>query len=408
MERAKRHDPEDLETIYREHHRRVRWVLRARGVRGDALEDLTQETFLAIHRRLGGRDPELPLATFISGIARNVAFSHRRSVGRRLRASRELPAPEPARGPDDVVQERQAWRELELFLDDLKPAQREVFVLTEILGMRMPEIGSLIDAPSNTLYSRLKLARRRFQQRFGDGGEQRMRRGARGERPSSQQRRQTWVLIAGQLRGPGAPIDATAPSLSTAGTAVLMVATVAVAAGIAWSTSAGSGAESSTSRAGQGGRTHHSEPLAPDPRDGADETSSAVVTATSTSAPELPPSSASARARRTRTRPSMPASDGGAVGRAAPVDDAIAATVEALRRAQAHLREGRPRAALEVLDAPELRQAGSLERERHRLVREAACAAGQQSRAQQAVEALERLGAEASGAVACPKKTPSP
>lgn len=41
--------------------------------------------------------------------------------------------------------------------------QREVFVLTEFEDMSAPEIAALVGAPLPTVYSRLRLARARFQ-----------------------------------------------------------------------------------------------------------------------------------------------------------------------------------------------------------------------------------------------------
>ena len=176
---------QELEAIYREHHRRVRWVLRSRGVDDDLLDDLVQEAFVAIFRRLPDRDPELPMALWVTGIARNVAFSHRRSSARRIEASRKMPPPSPEIEPDEAVERRHAWGQLQTFLDGLDEAQREVFVLSDLLGMKVPEVANVVDAPLNTLYSRLRLARRRFNDRFGDDGEAQLERAGQGEAPSS-------------------------------------------------------------------------------------------------------------------------------------------------------------------------------------------------------------------------------
>ena len=162
-----------LETIYRRHQGLVRWVLRARGVPQAALEDHVHDVFLAILRRLPERDPEVPMRTWVAGVARNVSFTHRRTAARQQqRALRLVPPDDPPR-PDEVLERREAWQALSEFLDDLGPEQREVFVMVEVTGMRVSELAETMGMPANTLHSRLKVARTRFSQRFHERGEQR-------------------------------------------------------------------------------------------------------------------------------------------------------------------------------------------------------------------------------------------
>lgn len=146
----------------------VRWVARSQGVHEAALDDVVQETFLGILRRLPDRDPEVPLRAWVIGVARNAAFSHGRGAARYDRRLRELDPGEPPATPEREVQERQAWSLLRRFLERLPPEQREVFVLCEIQGEAAPDVARLMGCSVNTVHSRLRLARARFHERFSE------------------------------------------------------------------------------------------------------------------------------------------------------------------------------------------------------------------------------------------------
>lgn len=207
--RSNAHSP--LESLYRGHYRRVRWVLRARRIDDDELDDVVHDVFVALAQRLGSRDPHVPLACFVTAVARNVAFSHRRSRARRTRTLRALRPPPPSPRPDEHFGRREAWRQLASFLDDLHDAQREVFVLIELLGMRAQEVATTMSIPVNTVYSRLRLARRRFEaflETIDDDPQAWLLAAGEGERPPAKTRRRTWALIwasVGRPLGPAAP-----------------------------------------------------------------------------------------------------------------------------------------------------------------------------------------------------------
>lgn len=402
-----------LEEIYRAHLRRVRWILRARGIGDDALDDLVHEVFLAIHRRLPERDEQVPLPTWISGVARNVAFSHHRSAARERRGLEALPAPHPPEAPDALMEKRRAWSELEAFLGEIDPPQREVFVLAELLGMRMPEVAEVVDAPLDTLYSRLRLARRRFHQRFGDRAEQRwLQRAGEGEAPSPAQRQHAWALLAGQL----VPATATIVPIAGAGIAKwwLGAATAVALAG---------GAVAITRRAPEG--TVLTGDAAPQERVVPRSPAELAVASTSRSAPEPEPPRAPAVAPTASPLPApgpvetIPARAGhGNDPAASPEPESkkdesgpsLARAVEVLRTAQRRIAAGDAEDALGAID--EYRREfdrGPLFVDMLRLERDAACRAGRAERAEQALAGLRALGV-APSTTACPlaEKTPTP
>lgn len=408
MGRRLRSDPrlQELEAIYREHHRRVRWVLRSRGVDDDLLDDLVQEAFVAIFRRLPDRDPDLPMALWVTGIARNVAFSHRRSSARRIEASRKMPTPPPEIEPDEAVERRHAWAQLQTFLDGLDEAQREVFVLSDLLGMKVPEVADVVDAPLNTLYSRLRLARRRFNEHFGDDGAAQLERAGQGEAPSSAQRRQAWLAIAAQL-----PVAA-APTAAATGATTFV--------GLKWLLALGAVAGVATTVAVASDEGDEPPPVVAKIENAPDEPRPAP---TKVEAPKVEPPQPDALPEPAPVEPpprAEPASSPEPKPRkkpstateppAASIDDAaLVATVEALGNAKRELRNGNGAQALKTLDAlASAHPQGPMQTERRRLERQAACAAENTARARSARDALARAGLADAAEPPCEKKPDSP
>ncbi|MEM7155984.1 MAG: sigma-70 family RNA polymerase sigma factor [Myxococcota bacterium] len=393
-----RRPAEGLEAIYRKHHGLVRWVLRARGVPEAALDDQVHEVFVAICRRLPERNPEVPLRTWVAGVARNVGFSHRRSAARRKRQTEGLaPNDDAPVRPDELFEQREAWRALEQFLEDLGPRHREVFVMVEMTGMRVSEVAESMGLPPNTLHSRLKVARTRFSQRFVEPDETRaevVRRARRRGHASPEQRRRTWGLIVASTRGGGLLPVASPLAAAPAKLAALfgspwltgsMIATAIVIAGVTVFASEGpepprhkhetvaSAVESKDAAAPS--ETPGNEAFAPPPIAALPSERVADPSRSTVAQPET----------KDRKRPAQSP-------KPATANDPLATTVAALSKARSLLAAGRPRPALARLDALPS-NVGALERDRRRLELEARCALGEDAKARGAAQALARMGA---------------
>lgn len=146
--------------VYAQHHAAVWRCLRALGVPADQVDDAVQDVFLVVHRRLPQFDHAAPVRSWILGIARNVALKlHERRHRPPPRLA--LVQPEPP-APEELVARRDAAAVVERFLDALDPEQRAVFVLAQLEGLDVPEIARTLGINLNTAYSRLRLARGRF------------------------------------------------------------------------------------------------------------------------------------------------------------------------------------------------------------------------------------------------------
>jgi RNA polymerase sigma-70 factor, ECF subfamily len=142
-----------------------RW-LRALGGPDADLEDLAQETFLVVKRKLPDFDGRHLAAWLYRIAAHTLSDYRRRSWFRHLvtrRGDADLDAL-PARGlaPAELVEQREERRLVWRLLAKLKEPRRIAFVLFEIEGYSGDEIAALLGIPVATVWTRLHYARRDF------------------------------------------------------------------------------------------------------------------------------------------------------------------------------------------------------------------------------------------------------
>ncbi|HKP58088.1 MAG TPA: sigma-70 family RNA polymerase sigma factor [Polyangiales bacterium] len=146
--------------IFQGHAEFVMRLVRRLGVRASDVDDVTQEVFVIVHRRLADLQAGVPVRSWLFGIARRVVANYRRQLQRR----QELPSPqlEEVAVPCDQVSQLQSSRDraqLEYALSKLDSEKREVFVLFELEGVDMKDVADMVGCPLNTAYSRLYAAR---------------------------------------------------------------------------------------------------------------------------------------------------------------------------------------------------------------------------------------------------------
>jgi RNA polymerase sigma-70 factor (ECF subfamily) len=159
----------DLEAVYDELFPFVWRTARRLGVAEGALDDVCQEVFLVVHRRLPEFEGRSSLKTWVFSILENVVQVHRRSLSRKSPAHRpgaqviELDAlVDPGQRPDEVLSSAQAARIAHEILERLDDDKRTAFVLAEIEQMPVSEIAVALGANVNTVHARLRAARRAF------------------------------------------------------------------------------------------------------------------------------------------------------------------------------------------------------------------------------------------------------
>lgn len=153
--------------LYRENVAFVWRSLRRLGVCERDVDDVCQEVFVIVHRKLATFDATATMRTWLFGIARRVAADHRKRAHVRretLAAPSELDVSQgPAHDQSDPIELRRARAILDDILDELDEAKRAVFVLFELEEMAMSEVAKAVECPLQTAYSRLAAARKQVE-----------------------------------------------------------------------------------------------------------------------------------------------------------------------------------------------------------------------------------------------------
>lgn len=159
-----------FDALYDEYFDFVWRTARRLGVPEVSADDVVQDAFLVLHRRAPDYDGVTPVKRWLLGIVVRVVSDHRRrykrkeapcvphaadSDGNVLLASSHPP-------PSAELENAEAMRLVEQLLGELDEAKREVLVLAELEEMTVPEIAELLGANVNTIYARLRAARRDF------------------------------------------------------------------------------------------------------------------------------------------------------------------------------------------------------------------------------------------------------
>jgi RNA polymerase sigma-70 factor (ECF subfamily) len=149
-----------LRTIFDEHARYVIRTLRHLGIKEADVDDVAQEVFVTVHRKLPEFEGRSKLRTWLYAICLRVASDHRRRayvVRERVTESPPVDTGERTGAePDSHVESRAFVHHLLEGIDDDK---RAVLVLYEIEGLTMREVAEVVGCPLQTAYSRLHAGR---------------------------------------------------------------------------------------------------------------------------------------------------------------------------------------------------------------------------------------------------------
>ena len=156
--------PASVEDIYDEHFDFVWRSARRLGAPSSALDDVVQDVFLTVHRRLVDFEGRSSVKTWLFGITMRVVRQHRRSSTRKAAdALPESVADPKSRTPHDHAAQNEAVELLHRLLGELDEDKRAAFILAELEQMSAPDIAEAVGANVNTIYSRLRAARREFE-----------------------------------------------------------------------------------------------------------------------------------------------------------------------------------------------------------------------------------------------------
>jgi RNA polymerase sigma-70 factor, ECF subfamily len=138
------------------------------GVAAADVEDVAQDVFVVVCRKLPEFEGRSSVRTWLFQLARNVVHDYRRT--HRRKGAREgddekqvsLARASEEHRPDVTAARAQAVRILHELLDKLDDEKREVFVLADLEQLSVPQVAEALGVNLNTVYSRLRLAREAF------------------------------------------------------------------------------------------------------------------------------------------------------------------------------------------------------------------------------------------------------
>jgi RNA polymerase sigma-70 factor, ECF subfamily len=176
IERAKAGDARAFETLYSLHKRRVYSLcLRMLGNVAEA-EDLTQEAFMQLFRKIGTFRGDSAFSTWLHRLAVNVVLMHLRKKGLPQVSLEETLEPAQDDGPRKDIGARDLTLAgsidrvtLERAIENLPPGYRLVFVLHDVEGYEHNEIAGMLDCSIGNSKSQLHKARMKLRDLLHSG-----------------------------------------------------------------------------------------------------------------------------------------------------------------------------------------------------------------------------------------------
>jgi RNA polymerase sigma-70 factor, ECF subfamily len=176
IERAQAGDGASFEILYGLHKRRVYSLcLRMLGNVAEA-EDLTQEAFLQLYRKIATFRGDSAFSTWLHRLAVNVVLMHLRKKGLPQVSLEETLEPSQEDGPRKDIGARDLTLSgsvdrvtLERAIENLPPGYRLVFVLHDVEGYEHNEIAGMLDCSIGNSKSQLHKARMKLRDLLKSG-----------------------------------------------------------------------------------------------------------------------------------------------------------------------------------------------------------------------------------------------
>ena len=165
IERAKGGDAEAFEVLYNLHKRRVYSLCLRMTANTAQAEDLTQEAFLQLFRKIATFRGESAFSTWLHRMSVNVVLMHLRKKGLPVVSLEETieteeETPRKELGAQDPVLAGSINRlQLQRAIDDLPPGYRTIFVLHDVEGYEHNEIAGMVGCSIGNSKSQLHKAR---------------------------------------------------------------------------------------------------------------------------------------------------------------------------------------------------------------------------------------------------------
>ena len=167
IERAKQGDAEAFQVLYDMHKRRVYSLCLRMTANTAEAEDLAQEAFLQLFRKIATFRGESAFSTWLHRLSVNVVLMHLRKKGlpvvsleETTQGSGEEDTPKKDFGAEDVALAGSIDRlQLQKAVENLPPGYRTIFVLHDVEGYEHNEIATIVGCSIGTSKSQLHKAR---------------------------------------------------------------------------------------------------------------------------------------------------------------------------------------------------------------------------------------------------------
>ncbi|MBZ5598626.1 MAG: sigma-70 family RNA polymerase sigma factor [Acidobacteriia bacterium] len=170
IERAKQGEAESFEVLYHLHKRRVYSLCLRMTANTAEAEDLTQEAFLQLFRKIATFRGESAFSTWLHRMAVNVVLMHLRKKGLpvvpledTIESEEEAPRKELG-APDAQLAGSVDRLQLERAIANLPPGYRSVFVLHDVEGYEHNEIAAMVGCSIGNSKSQLHKARMKLRE----------------------------------------------------------------------------------------------------------------------------------------------------------------------------------------------------------------------------------------------------
>jgi RNA polymerase sigma-70 factor (ECF subfamily) len=156
-----------FETLYERHHRRVYSLCLRMVANATDAEDLTQEVFVQLFRKIGSFRGEAAFTTWLHRLTVNHVLMHFRKRGVRLEKTTEEGEIGEIQDFIQSASERPRFVDriaLDKAISELPPGYRTVFVLHDIEGFEHEEVADMLGVSVGTSKSQLHKARMRLRE----------------------------------------------------------------------------------------------------------------------------------------------------------------------------------------------------------------------------------------------------
>jgi RNA polymerase sigma-70 factor (ECF subfamily) len=166
IERAKLGDADAFQALYDRHKRRVYSLCLRMTANTAEAEDLAQEAFLQLYRKIATFRGESAFSTWLHRLSVNVVLMHLRKKGLPVVSLEETTqggeedTPKKDFGAEDLALAGSIDRlQLQRAVDDLPPGYRTIFVLHDVEGYEHNEIAQIVGCSIGNSKSQLHKAR---------------------------------------------------------------------------------------------------------------------------------------------------------------------------------------------------------------------------------------------------------